>query len=112
MPRPVWPIDASSFTVTPGVGYGPQIVGLSVNSALTRRDLSALAGAGAAGESGLCFPAPFNPGVDADGYCWNDPTDGGGWDSWAPQGISVPHEAAGDGSWRGSPPAGGVLARR
>ncbi|WP_327287677.1 RICIN domain-containing protein [Streptomyces sp. NBC_01198] len=96
------PIDASHFTLTPDVDYGPQIAGLSANSGLTYQDLSTLAGTGAAGKSGLCFPTPFNPGVDADGYCWNNPTDDGGRDSWAPQGISVPHDAAGDGSWRGN----------
>lgn len=94
-------VDASHFTLTPDADHGTLISGLSGNPALARQDLAALAGTGATGKAGLCYPTPFNPGVDADGYCWNNPTDDGGLDDWAPQGISLPHYAAGDGSWRG-----------
>ncbi|MCX5317551.1 RICIN domain-containing protein [Streptomyces sp. NBC_00154] len=51
------------------------------------------------GKAGLCYPTPFNPGVDADGYCWNDDADDNGTNGWAPQGFSVPHNASGDGTW-------------
>jgi hypothetical protein len=95
------PIDASHFTLIPVTDYGPQISGLSGDSALTPQYLGDLAGTGAAGKSGLCYPTPFDPGVDATGYCWNDPGDDGGRDAWAPQGLSIPHDAAGDGDWRG-----------
>lgn len=95
------PIDASHFTLTPDADHGGQISGLSVNPALASQDLAALAGTGTSGKAGLCYPAPFNPGVDADGYCWNNPTDDSGSDGWAPQGISVPHDATGDGVWHG-----------
>lgn len=50
----------------------------------------------------LCYPEPFHPGVDAKGYCWNDPEDDSGnvppgAPNWTPQGFSVPHTATTDG---------------
>ncbi|MEU4424370.1 RICIN domain-containing protein [Actinoplanes sp. NPDC024001] len=50
------------------------------------------------GKAGLCWPTPFNPGVGANGYCW-DSADDTGSNGWSPQGFSVPHDAAGDGRW-------------
>ncbi|GAA0385524.1 hypothetical protein GCM10009530_40570 [Microbispora corallina] len=97
----ITPVDAGHFALTPVTDHSSQISGLSGNSALTPQDLGELAGTGATGKAGLCYPTPFNPGVDATGYCWNNPTDDGGRDAWAPQGLSVPHDAAGDGSWHG-----------
>ncbi|MFG3010227.1 RICIN domain-containing protein [Streptomyces cinerochromogenes] len=69
------------------------------NPSLADRNLTNLAGTGASGKAGVCFPTPFNPGVDADGYCWNNAGDDSGSNGWAPQGFSVPHTAAGDGVW-------------
>ncbi|MEU2059582.1 RICIN domain-containing protein [Streptomyces sp. NPDC013455] len=83
-------------------GYGDAIDHLGEkNPALIEQDLTKLAGTGASGKSGLCFPTPFHPGVDADGFCWNNAADDSGTDGWAPQGFSVPHTAAGDGVYGG-----------
>ncbi|SEG84297.1 Ricin-type beta-trefoil lectin domain-containing protein [Actinacidiphila yanglinensis] len=71
----------------------------SPTSGLAPVALDFLAGKGADGKAGLCFPEPFNPGVDADGYCWNNAVDDSGSNDWDPQGFSVPHTASADGTY-------------
>ncbi|MEU9371721.1 RICIN domain-containing protein [Streptomyces avermitilis] len=76
--------------------------GEAANPQLGKVGLTTLAGSGTSGQDGLCYPAPFNPGVDADGYCWkNDDADDSGTNGWSPQGLSVPHNDVADGSWEG-----------
>jgi hypothetical protein len=67
----------------------------------TKRTTLSTGKATKSGKAGLCWPTPFNPGVDARGYCWNNATDDDGSTGWNPQGFSVPHDATGDGLWGG-----------
>ncbi|MFJ5780322.1 RICIN domain-containing protein, partial [Streptomyces sp. NPDC093094] len=76
--------------------------GIAANRSVMRVNLRNLAGTGTLGRSGLCYPEPFNPGVAAYGYCWNNEQDDkGSLDWWTPQGISVPHSSDenADGWW-------------
>jgi hypothetical protein len=95
------PIDASSFQLTALPDHADDIGQLAQNPALSTQSLTGLAGTGTAGRSGLCYPTPFNPGVHAAGYCWDDSADESGTNGWAPQGLSLPHAKTSDGTWGG-----------
>ncbi|MFD7325034.1 RICIN domain-containing protein [Streptomyces sp. NPDC059875] len=71
---------------------------IAADPRLSKVGLDAIVATGT-GKAGLCYPTPFNPGVDADGYCWNNSEDDSGSTGWAPQGLSVPHHASSDGTW-------------
>ncbi|MFE5037938.1 RICIN domain-containing protein [Streptomyces sp. NPDC056683] len=79
--------------------YDLAIAGAAANPDLHQKRLQDLAGTGSAAQTGLCNPTPFNPGVDADGYCWGNAADDSGSNDWYPQGFSVPHTVSGDGTW-------------
>ncbi|MFC8267677.1 RICIN domain-containing protein [Streptomyces cinereoruber] len=90
------PIAHGNFKLRATYDFTSQVAaGLAANTRLSPVSLSSLAGTGAAGKVGLCYPEPFHPGVRAEGYCWNnvDDTGSGGWN---PQGLSVPHGTTAD----------------
>ncbi|MEV7616209.1 RICIN domain-containing protein [Streptomyces sp. NPDC089799] len=82
--------------------------GVAANEKLTPATLAdALNATGRKGKNGLCYPEPFHPGLDARGYCWDDPEDDSGvvdekQPNWMPQGFSVPHTSTQDGTYPAS----------
>lgn len=94
------PISASGFTLSLDSDSTSEVSdGAAANPQLSRVGLTTLAGTGVSGADGLCYPAPFNPGVDARGYCWDNAGDDSGTNGWSPQGLSVPHNGTADGTW-------------
>jgi hypothetical protein len=98
---PIAPISASGFTLTALTDQTAAIGQLAQNPDLTSQALTGLAGTGTAGIPGLCYPTPFNPGVQATGYCWSGATDESGSSGWDPQGLSLAHDKTTDGVWDG-----------
>lgn len=96
------PVVSDEFTLSRQADHSGAVDSTLTGSRVGPALLHDLTG-GRSGKAGLCYPAPFNPGVDADGYCWGEPTDGdeSGTSQWAPQGFSVPRTSAGDGYWEG-----------
>lgn len=95
------PISASGLTLHPLPDQTRAVDGLSANPDLKAQSFADLTGTGTAGKNGLCYPAPFNPGVNADGYCWNNTADDAGTNDWFPQGLSLAHNRTTDGVWGG-----------
>ncbi|WP_146075280.1 RICIN domain-containing protein [Streptomyces sp. Ru71] len=96
------PVASDKFVLSRQADYSTAVDKTLTGSRVGDTLLHGLTG-GRSGKAGLCYPTPFNPGVDADGYCWGEPTDAdeSGTNGWAPQGFSVPHTSAGDGYWAG-----------
>ncbi len=104
---PVPASEVAAYHLTPTENnqhYQQNAAALKSDPYLANVPLSALAGTGYTGKNGLCYPAPFHPGVKAQGYCWNNADDIGNTGArWAPQGISLAHSASGaDGTFGGS----------
>lgn len=93
--------NPAQFSLTKQHDYASEIAKLKTSSTLqtVANPLSVLAGSGHTGKKGLCYPTPFHPGIDADGYCWNNQDDSTGGDdmNWAPQGFSL---RDGDPNWQ------------